>query len=256
MKSVYQESYVYLKESILAAIEQFDSIGRSLHDGRNVVKIITVSDESLNFKRFRKPNAINKIVYRFFRKSKAQRSYEYATILKDKGIGTPDPIAYLEEKAGLSFGTSFYISKQVDCDFTYRELINDDSIENKEQILKEYAQFIYKMHEAGVYFLDNSPGNTLITKTGTHYEFALVDLNRMKFYDIPWDDRLKNFERLSPQKWMYEVMGLEYATLSHKRPQETISQMWQYTQDFQEAFHRKKRLKKKFKSIIKGKKQI
>ncbi|MGJ8685393.1 MAG: lipopolysaccharide kinase InaA family protein [Nonlabens sp.] len=253
MKSVYQDSYFYLKEPIQAAIERFDSIGRSLHDGRNAVKVIEVSGESLNFKRFKKPNAINKIVYRFFRKSKAQRSYEYATILKEKGIGTPDPIAYLEEKGTLSFKTSFYISKQLDCDFTYRELINDDSIPDKEQILKEYAQFMFQMHEAGVYFLDNSPGNTLITKVDDHYEFALVDLNRMKFYDIPWDDRLKNFERLSPQKWMYEVMGEEYATLSRKRPQETISQMWKYTQDFQEAFHRKKRMKKKFKSIIKGK---
>lgn len=53
---------------------------------------------------------------------------------------------------------------------------------------------------------------------------------------------------------MYEVMGKEYATLSRKRPEETIAQMWKYTQDFQEAFHRKKRLKKKFKSLIKGKK--
>lgn len=254
MESVFQTSYNYLKEPIQKAIEQFDAVGRSLHDGRNLVKVIPVNDLSLNFKRFKKPNAINKIVYRFFRKSKAQRSYEYATILKEKGIGTPDPIAYMEEKGLLSFGTSFYISMQVDCDFTYRELINDDTILNKEQILKEYAQFLFKMHEAGVYFLDNSPGNTLITKVNDHYQFALVDLNRMKFYDIPWDDRLKNFERLSPQKWMYEIMGEEYATLSRKRPQETIQQMWQYTQDFQEAFHRKKRLKKKFKSFIKGNK--
>lgn len=254
MKSVYQDSFKYLKIPIETAIEQFDEVGRSLHDGRNAVKVIEVEGESINFKRFKKPNAINKIVYRFFRKSKAQRSYEYATILKEKGIGTPEPIAYLEEKSGLHFGSSFYISRQLDCDFTYRELINDDNIENKEQILRAYTQFLFHMHEAGVYFLDNSPGNTLITKVGDHYEFALVDLNRMKFYDIPWDDRLKNFERLSPQKWMYEVMGDEYATLSRKRPQETISQMWQYTQNFQEAFHRKKRLKKKFKSLIKGKK--
>lgn len=254
MKSLYQESYVYLKDAIQNAIERFDTIGRSLHDGRNVVKVIEIKGERLNFKRFKKPNAINKIVYRFFRKSKAQRSYEYATILKEKGIGTPDPIAYIEEKGILSFGISFYISKQLDCDFTYRELINDESIDNKEQILKEYTQFLFQMHEAGVYFLDNSPGNTLISKVGDHYKFALVDLNRMKFYDIPWGDRLKNFERLSPQKWMYEIMGLEYATLSRKRPEETISQMWQYTQDFQEAFHRKKRFKKKWKSLIKGKK--
>ncbi|PQJ32072.1 Kdo domain containing protein [Nonlabens arenilitoris] len=253
MKSVYRDSYQYLRPSIEDAITRFNQIGKSLHDGRNVVKVIDVEGESLNFKRFKKPNTINKIVYKFFRKSKAQRSFEYATVLKEKGIGTPDPVAYLEEESLFNFGTSFYISKQLNCDFTYRELINDDSIEDKEQILKEFTRFIYHMHEAGVYFLDNSPGNTLITKVDDHYEFALVDLNRMKFYNIPWDDRLKNFERLSPHKWMYEVMGLEYATLSRKRPEDTISQMWNYTQNFQDAFHRKKRLKKKLKSLINGK---
>ncbi|EAS20103.1 conserved hypothetical protein [Flavobacteria bacterium BBFL7] len=254
MKSVYQDSYQHLKPAIDNAVAHFNDIGKSLHDGRNVVKAIEVDGELLNFKKFRKPNAINKIVYKFFRKSKARRSFEYATILNKKGIGTPDPIAYIEEESIFNFGTSYYISKQLICDFTYRELINDDSIKDKEQILKEFTRFIYHMHEAGVYFLDNSPGNTLITKVGDHYKFALVDLNRMKFYDIPWDDRLKNFERLSPHKWMYEVMGHEYATLSRKRPEETIEQMWSYTQDFQKAFHRKKRMKKKFKSIFKGNK--
>jgi hypothetical protein len=36
-----------------------------------------------------------------FKKSKARRSYEYATLLLDKGIGTPQPIAFLENLIGL-----------------------------------------------------------------------------------------------------------------------------------------------------------
>jgi hypothetical protein len=46
------------------------------------------------------PHLINKIVYKKFRKSKARRSYEYATLLLDKGIGTPQPIAFLENLIG------------------------------------------------------------------------------------------------------------------------------------------------------------
>lgn len=254
MQDYFNSSFHHLKPQLLHAVQHFDQLGTVLQDSRNKVKVIKVEGQLFNFKRFKKPNFFNKIVYRFFRKSKARRSYEYAAILKEKGIGTPEPIAFLEEVNGLSFGKSFYISKQLNCDFTYRDLSTDDSIVDKEEILKQYAQFMFKMHEAGVCFLDNSPGNTLITKVGDTHEFALVDLNRMKFYDIPWEDRLKNFERLSPQKWMYDVIGLEYAALSRKRPQETIAQMWKFNQDFQEAFQRKKRLKNKFKFFIKGKK--
>lgn len=250
MKMVTHNTYTQITPQILAAVDQFDHTGEVLYRGRNTVKVMLINGERFNFKRFKKPNLINKLIYRFVRKSKAQRSYEYANILTDLGIGTPEPVAYIEDLQLITLGYSYYISRQLDCDFTFRELINNDQITDKSKVLIEFARFMYHLHEAGVYFLDHSPGNTLISRVGDQCQFALVDLNRMKFYDIPWQDRLKNFERLSPQRWMYEVMGQEYATLSRKRPKETIEQMWKYTQDFQQAFHRKRALKKKLKSII------
>ena len=190
---------------------------------------------------------MNRVVYRFFRKSKAQRSFEFAQRLLDHNVGTPQPIAYFEEFKGLGLGASFYISKQLDVDFTFRELIQDDSVTDKENILRSYTRFLYHMHECGIYFMDNSLGNTLITKTATGYEFAVVDLNRMKFYDIPWEDRMLNFARLSPEKWPFEIMGDEYSQLSRKRnSKDTTDQMWYYAQKFQDKFTRKKRLKKKY----------
>ena len=72
----------------------------------------------------------------------------------------------------------------------------------------------------------------------------------MKFYDIPYEDRLKNFERLSPKKWMYEVMGTAYAQLSDADVDKTIESMWKHTLEFQKAFHKKKRLKRKLKRIF------
>jgi hypothetical protein len=45
------------------------------------------------------PHLINKIVYKKIQEIEARRSYEYNPLL-DKGIGTPQPIAFLE-KIGL-----------------------------------------------------------------------------------------------------------------------------------------------------------
>jgi tRNA A-37 threonylcarbamoyl transferase component Bud32 len=251
MKGTVSSKHLELAKFIDESISNFDSQGIVLYEGRNVVKVFDLSGMSINIKRFKKPNLVNSFAYRFVRKSKAQRSFEYARILLEKGIETPDPIAYFENYSSTNFKYSYYVAAHFNADFTYRELIHDGSIENREDILRQYTRFVHKMHEAGVYFMDNSPGNTLIAMDGKIASFFLVDLNRMKFYDIPYEDRLKNFERLSPEKWMYEIMGDEYAILLGKNSKEVIEKMWNYTQQFQEKFHRKKELKKKLKAFFK-----
>jgi hypothetical protein len=228
----------------------FHQSTEKLGDDRNKIKIVTYDGEKLVVKSFKTPNLINKIVYRFFRKSKAARSYYNAEYLKEKGVGTPAAIAFLESLSIIGLDKSYYVSAYAAHDFTFRALIGDETLENKEEILIQFTSFMYKMHEAGVYFLDNSPGNTLISKKGNKYEFSLVDLNRMKFYDIPYGERLKNFERLAPHKWMYDIMGKEYASLSSRDEKETIDVMWRHTHRFQEAFYRKKRFKKRLKKIL------
>jgi len=228
----------------------FHQSTQQLGDDRNIIKIVTYDNQQLVVKSFKTPNFINKIAYRFFRKSKAARSYYNAQHLVKNNIGTPMPIAYFEQFSGVGLQASYYVSAYVAHDFTYREITNDEALQDKVTILQQFSKFMYDMHDAGIYFMDHSPGNTLIKKRDGHYYFFLVDLNRMKFYNIPYEDRLKNFERLSPKKWMYEVMGEAYARLSDEDAHTTIDIMWKYTQNFQEAFHRKKRLKKKLKGVF------
>ncbi|WP_194850788.1 lipopolysaccharide kinase InaA family protein [Nonlabens antarcticus] len=231
-------------------LDLFHASEMTLGNPRNTIKVVNFENKKLVVKSFRSPNLINKLVYRFFRPSKAQRSYENAKYLIENGIGTPAPLGYLEKMTAVEFQESYYISDYVEHDFTYREIINDEELTDKEKILIHFTRFIFKLHEANIYFLDNSPGNTLISKTAGSYDFYLVDLNRMKFYDIPFEDRLKNFERLSPEKWMYDIMGAEYASLMDKDSETTIDAMWSYTQKFQEKFHKKKRLKKKVRELM------
>ena len=232
-------------------LQLFNKSNHQLGDDRNTIKVVDYEGRKLVVKSFKIPNAVNKVAYRFFRKSKARRSYENALYLKENNIGTPNPVAYLEEFDSFGFGKSYYISEYLSHDFTFREITNDPSLSDKENILIQFTGFMFKMHDSNVYFMDHSPENTLIRSNNGSYEFFLVDLNRMKFYKIPIEDRLKNFERLAPKKWMYEIMGTEYARLSNKNAKETIETMWSYTEAFQEAFHRKKRYKKKLKNIFK-----
>ena len=55
-------------------------------------------EQNLPFVIYSKPNFINSLIYGYLRKSKAQRSFEYAKILLSKNIGTPQPFAFYENK--------------------------------------------------------------------------------------------------------------------------------------------------------------
>jgi len=187
-------------------------------------------------------------VYRYFKKSKARRSFEFATRLLDLGIGTPQPIAYFENYDAIGLRDSYYVSEHLECDLTYRELVETD-YPDAENILRQFTQFTFSMHEKGIEFLDHSPGNTLIVKKDeAKYEFYLVDLNRMKFHDqLSFESRMKNLSRITPKQDMIAIMSNEYAKLSGLDEQKIFSLMWKLTQEFQYRFYRKKRIKKRLK---------
>ncbi|WP_281239283.1 Kdo domain containing protein [Flavobacterium praedii] len=236
---------------IKSSIHNFKSTGKLFGDGkRNSIKLFELNGKTINIKSFKIPNLINKIAYKYFRKSKARRSFEYATILLEKGIGTPEPIAYLENYNWIGLKDSYYASEHLDCDLTYRELVEIPNFPDHENILRQFTQFSFQLHQSGVEFLDHSPGNTLIKKSFEgFYEFFLVDLNRMTFHDqMNFDQRMKNLSRLTPKKGMIATMSNEYSKLyTAKTESEIFEKMWFYTQEFQDKFSRKQRLKKKLK---------
>ncbi|WP_338410815.1 lipopolysaccharide kinase InaA family protein, partial [uncultured Flavobacterium sp.] len=203
---------------------------------------------TLNIKSFKEPHFFNKIIYNNFRKSKAKRSFEYATYLLKNNIGTPQPIAFFEKKSLLGLKDSYYVSEHLDCNLTYRELVQTN-YPDTENILRQFIQFTFLMHQKGIEFLDHSPGNTLIVKTiNQKYNFYLVDLNRMKFHkQMNFKTRMKNLSKLTPKKDMVLIMSSEYAKLSGIDEEQVFTAMWKLTQDFQYRFYRKKRLKKSLK---------
>jgi hypothetical protein len=231
-------------------IKFFDTTGTNFIIGqRNKIKLFELEDKTINIKSFKIPHLINKIAYKYFRKSKARRSFEYATTLLEKGIGTPQPIAYFENYDIIGLKDSYYVSEHLQCDLTFRELVEIPEYPDHSTILRQFTRFSFHLHENGIEFLDHSPGNTLIKKNaGGKYDFFLVDLNRMEFHKtMPFELRMKNLCRLTPVKEMVAVMSNEYSKLSGESEQLIFETLWKMTSDFQEKYHRKKRLKKRLK---------
>lgn len=251
MLQTFSKDFKFDKNEIIYNINNFDTKGILFGDGqRNKIKLFEVEGKTINVKSFKIPHFINKIAYKFFRKSKAKRSFEYATILLEKGIGTPQPIAYFENYNLIGLKDSYYVSEHLQCDLTYRELVEIPDFLENENILRQFTRFSFNLHEKGVEFLDHSPGNTLIKKNAEgKYDFYLVDLNRMNFHNsMDFDSRMKNLSHLTPKKEMIAVMSNEYSKLYTTQSEtEIFEKMWFYTNDFQERFARKRRLKKKLK---------
>lgn len=249
MKSVFNQNFIKEEKSVLNCITNFQKMGTSIYEGtRNSIKIFDIGDFTISIKAFKKPSLINKIVYTYFRKSKAKRSFEFANLLIEKGIGTPTPIAYYEEKDLIGLKRSFYVCKYIEYDLRFRELLSVEDEVEKEYILRKFTQFTFKIHENDINFKDHSSGNTLIKKNDKNYDFYLVDLNRTTFNKImSFEDRMKNFSRLTSKKEVIEIMSNEYANLYKRSNEEVFKLMWHYTQEFQDKFKRKRKLKHQLK---------
>ena len=250
MKYVVSPLFSAFDAKIQECILTFQTSGTLFGNGdRNTIKLFDLNGQSINIKSFKIPNLINKIAYRYFRKSKARRSFEYATTLLEKGIGTPQPIAYLENYNWLGLTSSFYVSEHLVTELTFRELVEIPEFPENEIILRQFTQFCFDLHEKGIEFLDHSPGNTLIKKVGDQkYTFYLVDLNRMNFHTtMDFDMRMKNLSRLTPKKEMIAIMSEEYAKFYPQSKEIVFEKMWFFTQEFQQKFAKKQRLKKRLK---------
>ncbi|MDJ0644534.1 MAG: lipopolysaccharide kinase InaA family protein [Flavobacteriaceae bacterium] len=246
MKKVLHKNFSDLEPELDEIVKNFDKPGVIFdYEKRNKMRAVKVGDLNINVKSFKIPNIVNQIAYKFFRKSKAERSYSYANTLLEKGVNTPQPIAYYEFFSSYGIKNSYYFSEQIDFDIMYRTLVADPEYPDHEKILRQFTRFTYKMHEAGIYFKDHSPGNTLIKKIGDNYDFYLVDLNRMKFFDLDFNARVTNFSRLTPKEDMVAVMSDEYAQLIDQPYEKVFKKMWKETEAFQYRFFRKKRWKKR-----------
>ena len=220
-------------------LENFDKSGTFVvPEGRNKIKKFLIKkdgkEEEINIKNFAKKNIISQIIYKYFRDSKAKRSYEYAKRLLEKNIKTPNPIAYFDNfiNKETKEKKSFYISEELKYEFTCREVFWDEKppaeieevfLNEKGKIIKEFVKFTFDLHEKGIKFEDFSPGNVLIRREKNgEYGFYLVDLNRMTFdKNMGLWERMKNVSKMIEFKKYAEEFSKEYAKL-YKKPYDKV----------------------------------
>ena len=222
----------YIKEifpngfSLESFEKEFTQNQNIIKNDRNIVKILHLGEIETVTKSFKTPNFIQGFVYKFFRKSKARRSYEYSELLNQKGIKTPEPLGYIEVFDRFRLRKSYYISRKIGYDFTLN-FATDRKVEDYRDILNSFIDFSYEVHKKNIMHLDYVVGNVCVKRTERGYDFYLVDLNRLYRGIVSAKSGVQNLARISKDPEIIKILAQEYAkrsSISFKNSLKYLSQ--------------------------------
>lgn len=193
-----------------------------IYEGRNRVVRLMHEGRHVNIKQFKVPNIVNRLAYTTVRSSKAERAYEYALRLRNLGFNTPEPLAYAERRNGPLLGLSYFVSQQLEGFCDMRTIGEDD---DRAVLADELGALMARMHDMGVWMKDFSQGNVLRRRGPKgHYEFFLVDINRMQF-DVTDSRRLMdNFGRITDDPSFLRILARAYSRHSGRPVDEMMAQ--------------------------------
>lgn len=216
-------AYSYLRDFIQQIPDDFPHLGDEIYVGRNDVHLVGVQNDILAIKYFKRLTLANRYIFATFRKPKARRAYEYSRVLLNKGITSPEPVAYIScfnyGKLCQDYYVSLYTNYAPVIDFLKLP------VTESEQALKALARFIYRVHQEGVFHQDLTTRNILYSYVGNHYDFSLIDTNRMRFHPYTFKRGMQNLSRLSLPVETIGIVAAEYARVAMVNEVRTLNAM-------------------------------
>lgn len=214
-KLIINPKYKNFEKYLLNIKNIFNDADNSIHKARNELKIIELNNLKCVVKSFKIPH-----------------------------VNTPEPIGIIEFFNQGLLSESYFISIYEPYDFTIREVFHHKA-DNYQEILKQFTKFTYETHQKGVWHVDYSLGNILITKKDDLYKFSLVDINRMEFKTISGYEGLKNFNKF----WAKDdndllTIAKEYAKLASLDETKAIKIVFDEAKGLEAKVSLKRQLKK------------
>ncbi len=209
--------------SFMKSVPQiFADEGETLKKDRNEIKVIQHGQLRLCIKSFNRITAFNRLMYSWFRATKAKRSYRVARRLEKLGIDTPRPIGYIEVYGRWGIlKKAFYVSIYHEHDFDLTAVLNSNN-DDQESILSCFSHYMANVvHPSGAWHNDLSSGNVLVNAKGEEdWSFSFIDLNRMQFKRYISPARgLINLKKLTNKPVFLALMAEQYALAADKREQ-------------------------------------
>ncbi|MBQ9645714.1 MAG: hypothetical protein IJV24_05090 [Prevotella sp.] len=185
--------------------------GELVYEGRNRVARFRYDGLSLMAKQFKRVNFTQQIVYTFWRQTKAERAYLFAETFRQRGIATPQRVAYMEQRQGGLFAVGYFVSIEAEGKETH--LLLREVKDFSHTLADAVARQVVMMHSRGILHGDLNLSNFLCTEAHDGYRFTMIDINRSHFTEgWPTDEQcLKNLVRLTHRRDLYEYLLRSYA---------------------------------------------
>ena len=242
------------RESIAELPDQLPHRGVTLHAARNLVKTLTITSprrESVDVavKAFAVPAWPKGFIYAHVRRSKAFRSMRNARKLLDLGINTPEPVACIEHRDSACLTRSYYVCRHWKQNYDLAALLyrGDSQNADTDRLLAQLARYTNAQHNRGIQHRDYNPGNILVHATAASCDFALVDLNRLRFRHMDMGDRINGLVRLTTLTEHLTSIGRHYAALRGADPDDFCRRLQQAHRRHTARRHRTKRILSIFK---------
>lgn len=245
IKTTINPRYARYKAFAESMPQKFEQGGTVIYRGHNLIKTFIAPDGMvLNVKRFRRPHWANLLVYSTgLRKPKGQRAMEYANLLRERGIGTPDVIALVEERNAIGLlGFSFLITVQVDYPHELYEM-GDAKKGQYEELGAAVGHLAATLHKREVLHKDFTPGNILWKRDAEGFHFMLVDINRMAFGPVSRSTGLTSICRLWGPKDFIRIIATEYAKERGYDVEEAVSYVMYKRAKFWKRYGHKHQIK-------------
>ena len=226
------EPYRNCRAQIEELPRRLERDGVTLHSGRNLIKRLGLAGPGgepieVAVKAFAVPARVRGFVYANLRRSKARRCMINAGKLAQFGIGTPEPVACIEYVDFRCLRRSYYVCRYWPHDHDLTALLyrGVPSGADARALLEALAQFTAAQHDRGVLHLDYNPGNILVRSGNDGFEFALVDLNRLRFRRLDIGDRISGLTRLTTKDDCLRIIGGRYARLYGADPDDFCARL-------------------------------
>jgi hypothetical protein len=163
-----------------------------VYRGRNLLFRVHCDGHDLVVKQWGNPQSKAKGLPIPGRPGKARRSYQMAGLVREAGLSTPEPVAWMERSDRIGrmvYGA--YICADLNPAVQFRVLhgerwITDhrdlalEAIGNRRELLRGVGRVVAGLHEAHLHHRDLTAGNLLVAPgQADGWSYHLVDLNRM-----------------------------------------------------------------------------
>lgn len=244
-KIVISGDFAAYKDFIMNLPERFANEGETLYVGRNVVKAFVREGKTLVVKRYKRPNIVQAVAYTFFKRSKAERAFLFARMIRERGFCTPREVAFIEVKHHGLLQDSYFVSENCTLPQLKYLLRRPDFDRNMADLL---GQYVAQLHEKGVLHGDLNLSNILYDKAADgSCTFWLIDTNRSEFKCPTKNDCLENLKRLAHERPLLEHIVRSYATARGWQQEETVQGVMQRLNKFERKRRRIGKAKKLFK---------